>query len=261
MRVSLSLSLIAAVLLVGGAALGQDAAELPEQGAGEIDPSDPSNFYSVVEFNGEWQHHTSGNVVGARIMPTYQFSGGKQLLQAEIPIMGAKLDGQEKAAAGVGDIRLRYFGLPRKDDSKLLSVFGASIDVIMPTGNSEKNLGSGRWILSPGVGFGFNPTESGVLKVFPIFSYMYFSKEEGVASHGLRAETIAVITLPKNMWLQIWPEYGRIAKGNHAAWFSTRFLFGKMLTERTAMTVEYLREFINDVGLEYHLRVGYSVYF
>ncbi len=78
--------------------------------AQEIDPSKPTNLYSFIDFNFEWQGFGQGETVGLRVMPTWAIND-QNMVQTEIPIQRADFESIE-AATGVGDIRIRYFGLP-----------------------------------------------------------------------------------------------------------------------------------------------------
>ena len=112
---------------------------------------------------------------------------------------------------GIGDLRTRYFYLPYKDYSKFFGAFGPSVDVFIPTGNAEKGLGSGRWVISPGVTAGLMASET--IQFFPVLSYQYISESnldsipdsENESFNGLSFQVITPIVISDQFFTQLTP--------------------------------------------------------
>lgn len=179
-----------------------------EEGAEEIDASKPTNFYSFLDNTLEYSSRPNGNVFGYRGNLTLAPSEA-HLVLAEIPLLYN--DKTEKF--GIGDIRARYFWLPYKNYEKLVGAFGPSIDVFAPTGNFKNGIGSGRWIVSPGVTVGLMFADW--IQVFPIVSYQYISKdvsgevpdENNTEQHGVTLQAIVPIVFNEKFFVQLTPIY------------------------------------------------------
>ncbi len=154
---------IALVLFVAATAMGQDE-QTPER-----DASKPTNLYSQLQNSAEWIDLGETNVFGYRAVLNFATPDQNNLLAAEVPL----LYNDRTSKFGLGDIRLRYFGILYKDYSRLVGVFAPSVDLFMPTGNADHGLGSDRWTISPGVATGLIVSKR--FQTFPILSYVYTS--------------------------------------------------------------------------------------
>lgn len=261
---------VSVLLAAGSPSFGQNAETL--------DPSKPTNLYSYIDTSAEWQGFEQGNTWGLRIMPTWALNN-KNMFQAEIPLQWPDFEGVDKGA-GIGDIRIRYFGIPIVLESTL-SHIGVSVDLFMPTGDEKKGLGSGSWIIAPGILLGIAASEK--LNFYPIVSYQYSTRaanttaggskpgggvppgpgesDKDGTTHGISVEVMCVLGLPNNMWLQLIPKYSSIFKGPESESFNARISWGWMLKDNISLTVDFLNEFANRDGLRNHLRVGIGYYF
>ncbi len=171
-----------------------------------IDASKPTNFYSFLDNTLEYSGQKNQNVFGYRGKLTLALSEA-HLVLAEVPLLYN--DRTEKF--GLGDFRARYFWLPYKNYDKVFGAFGPSIDIFAPTGSFEDGLGSGRWILSPGVTVGIMAAEW--IQFFPILSYQYASKPvyddptpaADMATHGLSFQVITPIVFSDKFFIQLTP--------------------------------------------------------
>jgi hypothetical protein len=253
---------------------------LSAQQESEIDASQPTNLYNQMDINAEWQHFEGGTTGGVRLMPTFA-PNAKNLVLAEIPILGATWDGLG-SAGGIGDLRVRYFTLPYLNPGQKFFAFGPSFDVFMPTGDADKGLGSGAWTFAPGVIFGFRLSDT--FTVFPIVAYQLSKgpntlqaggdrpgagvpdplldpEDEPMAdTEGFSTEVITVIPLPDRQYLQVVPSYRQMVKGNVSKAFNVRVIYGKMLNPRLAFQASYMQEFVNRDALRSVLRAGFSFY-
>ena len=200
-------TLIIAFLLIGSTyCYSQDDDKKPEDAADEMDTSKPTNFYSFLDNTLEYASHESHNIFGYRGKVTLALSEAHMLL-AEVPLLYN--DRTEKF--GMGDFRVRYFWLPYKNYDKLVGAFGPSLDVFAPTGKLEDGLGSGRWIISPGVTVGLMAADW--IQFFPIASYQYASKPTysnpspaaDMATHGFSFQVITRIIFSEKFFMQVTP--------------------------------------------------------
>lgn len=173
-----------------------------------IDSSKPTNFYSSLNNTLEFASHKNHNVFGYRGNLTYSPSD-PHLIMVEVPL----LYNDQTSKFGLGDIRLRYFWLPYKNYDKFIGAFGPSVDVFTPTGSFENGLGSGRWLISPGITVGLMATDW--IQFFPIVSYQYASKpvyenplpEADIASHGITFQVMTPIVFSDKFFVQVTPIY------------------------------------------------------
>ena len=170
-----------------------------------MDTSKPTNFYSFLDNTLEYASHESHNIFGYRGKVTLALSEAHMLL-AEVPLLYN--DRTEKF--GMGDFRVRYFWLPYKNYDKLVGAFGPSLDVFAPTGKLEDGLGSGRWIISPGVTVGLMAADW--IQFFPILSYQYIGKSVTYnapvgdkATNGVTFQVITSLVFSEKFFMQLTP--------------------------------------------------------
>jgi len=248
--------------------LGQD--EIPDR-------SKPTNLYTMLESNAEWQSLAGGNRYGLRFMGSVALNASNQF-QVELPVGVSEYTGQDRSL-GVGDVRVRYFVVPyRRPESRLFSL-GASLDVTAPTGSVEDGHGAGAWHLIPGVMAGFRLDDAGAWSLFSILSFQYSIGEAacspggskpgcGVAAppnlsgqavtetRGIRLETFVSAALPRNISAFLWPTLDVDLEGKTKA-FNVRLNVEKMLTSSDGVGVDLLYEFANRDALQGHVRVSY----
>jgi hypothetical protein len=174
----------------------------------EIDASKPTNFYSFVDNTLEYSNQPNQNVMGYRGKLTLAISEANLVLM-EVPL----LYNDRTSKFGLGDLRARYFFLPYKNYDKFIGAFGPSIDIFAPTGSFEDGLGSGRWVISPGVTVGLMAADW--IQFFPILSYRYASKpvydnpptSVDEESNGLSFQVIIPIVFTEQFFVQLTPIY------------------------------------------------------
>ena len=194
-------SLVVLLFAWSNEAVAQDAVE-------EIDASKPTNFYSSLDNSVEYSQRPNANVYGYRGNLTFALSES-HLLLAEVPL----LYNEETKHFGIGDLRARYFFLPYKNYDKLFGAFGPSLDVFVPTGNVDKGIGTGSWVISPGITIGLMVADW--IQVFPIISYQYVSKsstnlipeDQKMEAHGLSIQAIVPIIISDDFFISVTPIY------------------------------------------------------
>lgn len=225
----------------------------------EIDPSKPSNLYSSLAVSGERQH-AAGNVNtwGTRIYGSFAPSE-RQLLQVELPLLYNAFSKK----FGIGDIRGRYFGLIKKNDKQVFNSFGGSLDVFFPSGSREKGLGSGSWIIAPGILAGI--TVSPKVLLYPIVSFVHVTKPDfksAKATNGSSIEVISVFDLGSAAWLQFTPKFSiNDFKNRDNSNLNFRLNLGKMIKEDLSISGEVLVEVKNKMGLQNCVQVSVAKFF
>jgi len=226
----------------------------------EIDASKPTNFYSFIDNNLELTAHENHNVFGYRGKLTFALSEA-HLLLAEIPLLYNDMTSK----FGLGDLRARYFWLPYKNYDKVLGAFGPSIDVFAPTGSFENGLGSGRWIISPGITVGLMAADW--IQFFPILSYQYASKpvydnppaEANNDTHGITFQVLVPIVFSDKFFVQITPniKFNNIQDEREDRYIQELFA-SYSLNPKMQLTCFYNGNFTDNI---HQMSLGLSVFF
>ncbi len=178
----------------------------------KIDASKPTNFYTQINNQLEYNSRKEGgDLLGYRLETQYSLSPANMFL-FELPI----LHNTASNATGIGDLRLRYFWLPYKNYNKVFGAFGPSIDVFMPTGNADKGLGTGSWLIQPGITAGIMLSDW--IQLFPVLSYQFTSvsnmnnipDDAKSPDHGISFQIITPIVFSEKFFVQVTPIYSAV---------------------------------------------------
>jgi hypothetical protein len=181
-----------------------------DQAAKEKDNSKPTNVYSQIDNFLEYTSYKTYNTFGYNPKISYT-PNEDNALNLEVPFLYSTKTNK----FGLSDIRLRYFYIPYRDYSKTFGAFGASMDIIAPTGSYEDGLGSSSWRFSPGFTFGLMLNESRTISAFPVISYIYTTKpatdlipeDQKEVDHGLNIQVISSFVLSDDAFLLVTPIY------------------------------------------------------
>jgi hypothetical protein len=135
----------------------------------DIDPSKPTNLYTQINTNLEYQAGKNQNLFGLRATVQYAFNPDNLVL-LELPF----LYNDRTSKFGVGDMRVRYFHALKRNISPSFIAIAPFADVTVPIGSYEDGIGSSIWSLAGGVVFGFIATKK--LSLFPGISYVHLNK-------------------------------------------------------------------------------------
>lgn len=136
----------------------------------EIDPSNPTNLYTQVNANLEYQKGKTADLYGMRVNVQYAFNSDNLML-AELPLLHNDLTSK----TGIGDMRIRYFHIAKKGITKNFIAIVPFVDVSIPIGSYENGLGTSSWSLAGGVVGGFVINQN--LSLFPGISYVHITKQ------------------------------------------------------------------------------------
>ena len=225
-----------------------------------IDASKPTNFYSFLDNTVEYTTTPSASLFGYRGVMTIT-PGDKHQIFAELPL----LYNTKTEKFGISDIRGRYFYLPYKNYDNFFGAFGPSVDIYAPTGSYSNGLGTGRWILSPGVMAGLMVSEQ--VQFFPVLSYQYQSKIlESVPEntinqeqHGITLQLITTLAFIDNSFFQVTPIYqlNDITEERKDRYVQ-EVLFAYFFAEKQQVSFFFRGNFQDDI---YTVRAGYTLFF
>jgi len=227
----------------------------------EIDPAKPTNFYTQVNLAAEYSFGKADELIGTRISGQYTFNPNNLVL-FELPL----LYNTDRKAGGLGDIRLRYFGIIKKDYNKTfpkVATVAPTLDVVLPTGSFKNGLGSSSLVVAPGLvwGYFFNAKT----QVFPIVSYQYIRKPGSdlvpedlrYDKHGLTLQAIANYSFNKKTFLQVTPIYAinDLSRGGDA--FTAELKLSNLPTTKSKIQLFIRQEFTRK---QTTINAGYTVY-
>jgi hypothetical protein len=172
----------------------------------EIDPSNPTNLYTQVNGNFEYQDGKTANLYGIRANVQYAFNPDNLML-VELPF----LHNDASNKTGIGDMRVRYFHVAKKGITKRFIAIVPFADVSIPIGNYKNGLGTSSWSLAGGVVGGF--ILSPKLSLFPGVSYVHITKQNTdlipeafkYSSNGIGLQFNASYKFSKNTFMFINP--------------------------------------------------------
>jgi hypothetical protein len=190
---------------------------LTAQAADEVynDPSDVTRLVTsvspVIEFH-RYENEDLPDDSLWEVKVEGQYSRESILLLADVGY-GHRTGTNE---SGIVDSRVRFFHVPYRNDndSAWVSSAGWSIDSYIPFGNVDKGLGSGNWVLAPGIIWTHNLP---VVTVAPNLSYQItwanddldddIGSGEPDDSRAVRAEINLAVDVPDRYWLLVTPAY------------------------------------------------------
>jgi hypothetical protein len=153
-------------LCFGFKVYAQDSTSISKK---DIDPSKPTNLYTQVNLNLEYQSGKQQNIYGARVNVQYAINPDNLFL-IELPF----LNNDASSRIGVGDMRIRYFNAIKRNITKSFIAIAPFADISAPTGSYKSGLGSSSWSLGAGVVFGFVVSKK--ISLFPGINYIHITK-------------------------------------------------------------------------------------
>lgn len=135
----------------------------------DIDPSKPTNLYTQVSANIEYQAGKTQNLFGMRTSIQYAFNPDNLLL-LEVPF----LNNDRTNKFGLSDTRVRYFNAIKRNISPSFIAIAPFADISIPTGSFKNGLGSSSWSLAGGVVLGFIVSKR--MSLFPGVNYVHITK-------------------------------------------------------------------------------------
>lgn len=135
----------------------------------DIDPSNPTNLYTQLNFTLESQTGPKTSLFGLNTKVQYAFNPDNLIL-VEVPLYQNSI----KSKFGLGDSRVRYYRVAKKNISKRVMALVPFTDITIPTGSYKSGLGSSSWSLSVGAVVGVLINKK--LSLFPGLSYVHITK-------------------------------------------------------------------------------------
>lgn len=246
------------------------------------DPSDPTQvtFHVMHEFEWNKLAQNQGDQVAYKISPFIPLKLGEQsfLANVEVPLTysGTDVLGHH---TGIGDTRLKLFWLIGTDGEYLRAVV-PSFDAIAPTGDDDRGLGGGAWILMPNVVFALQPTEK--LSIYPFFRYVhsdaprsFLVPDSGIPvnpggdvsdavddTRAFNLEVMNVFSLEDAVldWVSVTPDYFQNFTGKRGYTFQMKYDAGVGLTDSLFMITKFWHPVSGDVANDFTFGISFDWY-
>lgn len=154
----------------------------------------------------------------------------------KVPIVRLKQDGRP-AEWGISDIVFNYGSVIYEELNSRFTTAAVLLDVVAPTGDEERGLGLGKWIVAPGGAIALNPTD--VFPVFVVGRYLHSvggeSDQPNIRSFEFEVDPFFI--LPYGFWLG--GQAGFTVDSDFTV-FSLGTFLGRALTRHFAWSVGYV---------------------
>ncbi len=163
--------LIVVVLMV--AFIFESEADWPMLSNGVIlNPSDPTQAYSNIAFEGELFDMLQGNLWKWSFTGGLAFAKNRHQLSVDVPIVRSEYPGVENLT-GIGDISIRYHYVAYRSDIQIKTHASSALylDLSIPTGNTFEGHGAGVPVVMPGLVFAYKPVSQ--IAIYPEIMYLH----------------------------------------------------------------------------------------
>ena len=250
--------------------------------SGGADPSDPTQvtFHIMQEFEWNRLSENQGDMVAYKISPFIPLNLGDQsfLANFEVPLTYAGTDilGDH---TGIGDTRLKFFWLIGTE-SEFVRAVVPSFDAIAPTGDDDRGLGGGAWILMPNMVFALQLADN--LSVYPFLRYVhsdgpqpFLLPDTGLpippggdvtdATADTRAFNMEFMT-SFNLedavmdWISVTPDYFQNFTGDRGYTFQMKYDSGVALSESLFLIFKFWHPVSGDVANDFTIGLSLDWY-
>ena len=239
-----------------------------------LNPSDPSEPYSFISFNGERFNLVNGEIYSWGVTGAWAFDENKHQLQVKIPFVRSSVAGIEDLI-GIGDITFRYKGVVHELPEGLHTYKTTTFyfDLSISTGNEFDGHGTGSLVGVPGLIFAFKPIQE--VGIYPRIWYIHSFKDvsgefmsgypSAISSdpdennekmiRNLGLQVMFTIELPSASWMGVAPVYSKELV-NRDNIFSISPELGKLFDEHWLIRLNSLfyitgrRRLLNWIGFD-----------
>lgn len=237
------------------------------------DPSDPTQTVFHVMQEWEWNQlsENQGDQIAYKVSPFIPFEIFEQslLFNFEVPLTHAGTDVLGDFT-GLGDTRLKLFWLIGTENEVLRAIV-PSFDAIAPTGDEDKGLGGGSWVLMPNMVFALQMAEN--LSIYPFFRYVhsdaprsFLIPDSGIPvppggdvsdspsnTRAFNMEVMMSFNLQDAVmdWISVTPDYFQNFTGDRGHTFQMKYDTGVALTDSLFLITKFWHPVSGDVANDF----------
>ncbi len=225
-----------------------------------IDPSNPTNLYTQVNSNLEYQKGKIQDLYGLLMNIQYAFNPDNLML-LELPV----LHNGHTGGTGVGDLRLRYFTVVKRNMKKRLFALAPFTDISVPIGSYKKGIGTSSWSIAVGMVAGY--LVSSRFSLFPGVSVVHITKpgtelipdESKFSSTGIGLQFNGSLKFSKQTYCFINPTPSFLStNGNWKTYWSGEFSLNHIVKpNKLKMNIGWNPNFTADIHV---FRLGATLY-
>jgi hypothetical protein len=254
----------------------------------KVDPTDPTNVqFSITPSYDYTKLSEDGGSTSAFSIDTWIPLSEKDLFTIEFKIMNSSITGLP-SETGFSDIRMKYFHLISTPDMGILRAVAPSFDLIVPTGDEDKGLGGGSWLLIPNIVLALGLSET--VSAYPTFRYVHSihkGENEGVFTgllpdynipvfdssddglmkfnsgkvRGLNFEMPISAALSDSLFFTATPNlFHNLANGGSTT-FSSKFQLTYQPLENVSVAIETNVPFTGDNGFDSNLKLTATIFY
>jgi hypothetical protein len=231
---------LAGLLALLAACPGSGIAAQPEVTTADVKRFvDPTTTVTGLAYTFSYNSLTNARLYNHLFGPSWAINES-QVLYADVPIQRLAPD-NGPSQVRVGDTTIGWAYVPYENLSSRFTSLIVGTELRAPTGDAEIGLGTGGWVLTPGLRLALNPTDK-----FPVFfTLRYLHSLEKKKTQELDGETVlelrtweysmtAVLVMPKGFFLTLEPT---LLVDQDLEVFSVTVGAGRALTRHFAFSV------------------------
>ena len=201
---------------------------------------DPTILTSGLDYSFEFQALPLGDLL-VHNFSLFWAVNQSHLFFGDIPVLRSSSRGAD-SEVGVGDISFGYGTVVYQDLQRRLTSSVLSLEITTPSGDEQRQLGTGSWLIAPAGAIVLNPTYRFPLYIF--FRYLHSlggnprSGDESIPkirSFELSVQTIHILS--KGFWLAFEPA---LILDPNSHLFSLSAGFGRALNRHFAVSATYV---------------------
>lgn len=236
-------SVVILLLLISCSAQAQLMEKIKTRSSGG-DPANPTSLFTRYDSHFDLRFDSQYYQVGNLWSLAYAFNPKHQVGANALLAYGSQSNN-----LGIGDTEIGYSTLPLLDTNAFLSALGFRMEVLIPTGNFDKNMGIGAVRVTPGVIANLTFTDR--FFILPELKYIFTSKvlqsvQEGYENsikHGYNASLKVVFKPTKESWIWVTPALTTFDLSKSSAEFELELLYGVKILNRVGLTAYFKRNF------------------
>ncbi len=211
------------------------------------DPAIPTDLFTRYDSHFEASFDAETYLVGNIWSIAFAFNN-KYQVNANAPLAYSGKSNK----FGLGDAELGFVSIPLLDSAAFLTALGYKLQVSIPTGSFNNNLGIGAFRVAPAIIANFKFSEKFYL--LPEFIYFFTSKvlqsvpdlPSNSDQHGLDASIKMVYKPTDNSWIWLTPSLNTFDLADSNTDFELEVLYGVKLLNRVGLTAYIRNNFDNN---------------
>ena len=162
-------------------------------------------------------------------------------------------------ATNIGDTRLRYFHLIPAANEGIFRAWAPSLDMTIPTGNSDDGTGGDYWIVAPNVVLAFDFSES--ISAYTFFRYVQgFATNSQADINGINIEVPISFAFSEVTFLSLTPNFFHDFGDSDTSFLTGKVGLTQMLNDSVGATLSVKFPIAGESGIDYTINPSIFIY-